>query len=257
MEGYVRIAPGLSHIFWKPSNGTAPLYRSEAPHDGFTKVTDLDLTKGKYEDEVDISEGKILYYKIGDTLLWLKGYPNDYAREIMRRDHWFLRSKRHSGGTHAYAFIRRTRGEHCPDCWDEINEKVTRSNCKTCFGTGMKKPYFKPLKFYGDFRPSNAQTMPTRDRVLTNSFQSAFWTTNVPLFKPRDIVVFKDVRYRVVSGINYSRMGHFITKQFVPLEAIENHKPVYKLAKPPEEADFSVDLRRDGVINIYQANSGE
>lgn len=257
MEGYSKTVPGISYIYWKPENRTAPLYKSEAPHAGFEKVADLDLTEGEYQEKVEISEGKHLYYKIGDTLLWQDDYPNQYAREIMRRDHWFLQSKRHSGGTSAYAFIRRTRGEHCPDCWDDINQKVTRSNCKTCLGTGMKEPYYPPLEFYGDFRPSNAQTMITRDRVLTDSYNSAFWTTNLPLFKPRDIIVYKRARFRVVSGINYSRMSDFITKQFVPLEAIENHKPAFDIVKPPEEADFSVDKLRDGIINIYQANSRE
>ncbi len=239
MKGYVTFVPGAAQIFWKPTGGQAPLHRSEAPHDGFEKIADLDLSEGKYVDEIEITDNRFLYYKIGSQLLYINEIPNQYAKEIMRRDKWFLQSKRHSGGTPAYALIKRSFGDHCPDCWDEYSDKPRRSNCPTCFGTGIENPFHEPLKFFGDFRISQGNRAPFRDKISTRGYNHAFWTTNEPLFKPGDLVFFKQSRYRVISGINYSRMGLFITKQFVPLEAVEYHKPVYKIPLPEREADFN------------------
>lgn len=237
MKGYVTFSPGVSNIFWKPQSGTAELFRSEAPHDGFEKVDNIDLSKGEYRDEVDITEDKFLYYKIDDSLLHMFELPNEYAKEIVRRDEWFLRSERHSGGTAGYALLSNTRGDHCPTCWDEINERSTMSNCPTCYGTGMENPYYKPLKIYFDFRPSKGMKRLFPDKISLQGYNQAMWTTNKPLFKPNDVIVFRGTRYRVASNITYSRMGLYVTKQFIPLEAIEYHRPEYKIPIPPDDGE--------------------
>lgn len=241
MNGYVTFRPKSAKLHWTPVNKTADILRSEAPHDGFEVIDTIDLSNGEYIDQFKQTDSRYFYYKIDDFLLHMFQIPNEYAKEIVRRDRWFLKSERYSGGTYGFAFIKKTHAEHCPDCWDEVNEKATRSNCPTCYGTGYKDPYHKPLKLYVDFRGDQIHRRPSRDRISTEGYSQAFWTTNIPLFKPNDLFVFKGIRYRVVSGINLSRMGMYVTKQFVPLEAIESHRPEYKVPLPEEEVDFDVE----------------
>ncbi|MGV9199415.1 MAG: hypothetical protein ACOC4M_11430 [Promethearchaeia archaeon] len=232
--GYVTFGRRVTNLFWEPKSGKGVIYRSEAPHDDFKKVDEinLDINGGHYVDETKRPEG-FLYYKINDELLHMFQEPNAYAKEIVRRDKWFLKSKRHSGGTSGYALIKRTDGEKC-ECWDEINQKATRSNCPTCYGTGMKNPYYKPLKMYFDFSPSKKVRIPSDTRVSTTSYNQQVWTTNEPLLKPGDLITFQGLRYRVISNITYSRVGEYITKQFIPLEAISRSRPEYKVPLPPD-----------------------
>src|SRR4051812_19817274 len=39
-------------------------------------------------------------------------------------------------GSPAMVFKKRHDGAYCPECWDRVLKRVTKSNCQTCFGTG-------------------------------------------------------------------------------------------------------------------------
>lgn len=226
---YVTFQAGKSIINWTPSTGFADLYKSEAPHDGFELVANVDLSKGQYIDTYEETIDTFMYYKLDGELAEFNEMPNRYAQEILRRDKWFLKSDRFSGGTEAILWIKRNEGNHCPDCWDDINEKRTRSNCPTCNNTGFIDPYYAPIKIYVDAGPDNGTVMPGLESYSKTNYNNYMWTTNIPMVKPNDVIHFNGVRYRVSNGIKYSRAGKYITKQRVPLEPIEDHTPEYKM----------------------------
>lgn len=226
---HVEFTHNKAIIKWEPRVGTAELFRSGAPHDGFEKVDNIDLEEGEYVDDFPIDGNNYLYYKIDNKLVHINEKPNRYAQEIVRRDRWFLQKKRYSGGTEATLLIKKIEPPNCPTCYDEELDKVVRSNCKECNGTGIVEPYYRPLQIFIDVRPSRNTIRYEFEKVTTKSYQNSFWTTNLPLLKPNDIIIFNGTRYRVLGDLTYSRSGTYITKQQVPIEAIDDHMKAYEI----------------------------
>ena len=227
---HVEFSHNKAIIKWKPKDGEAKLQRSEAPHDGFEEVDTIDLSTGEYIDDLPVDDMLYYYYKIGDKLAYINDVPNGYAKEIIRRDKWFLDKERYSGGNKAIIFMRRVGNtENCPVCYDEIKQKVVRTNCPECNGSGVLNAFYRPLEIPIDMRPSRRTRALRFEKISPKTYQNSFWTTNIPLIKPDDIIVFQANRYRVSNDINYTRLGDYITKQNVPIEVIEQHQTQYRL----------------------------
>ncbi len=233
MRGYVSYRPGQAHLSWERDSGRVNVMRSEAPHEGFEKVGEVDLEKGEYIDEYPITENNLMYYRLDLDLLYPHAIPNRYAREIMRRDHWFLRSHHYSGANHGFLLMARTRGDKCPECWDSIEKRPERSNCPNCYGRGIDNPFFSPLKIYFDFNMHNNNRRVSENYTTVNMQRQQIWTGGFPIIKPNDLIEYKGTLYRVDNNTVYTRLGDFVTKQRLPLRALEYNRPEYEIPLPP------------------------
>lgn len=231
MKGFA-IQSGLksTKLTWFSDDvGVVEIERSQAPHEGFEVIGTANLEDGLYFDNFDVAnENRIYYYKVDGHILDHGGIPNPMAQEIVRRDRWFLGSQeRHSGSRDALVLIRRTEGVFCHECWDPIHEKVKRSKCPVCNGTGKASPYFSPIALRVARYPKAVMRAPQPDRIgLTIDCQ--FWTSNYPLMKPGDLLKVEGEVFRN-ERTQFSRTGSYIVKQTLLVKRLEAHQEEYRI----------------------------
>lgn len=94
----------------------------------------------------------------------------------------------HVFGTPAFIYKKKNEGTRCPECWDTVLKRVTRSNCSTCLSTGFIGGYYKPIASWMDFSPdpTSAQIMDFGIRELN---QSDVQFTNYPYLQLGDIIL--------------------------------------------------------------------
>lgn len=119
------------------------------------------------------------------------------AQEIVRR-HGIL-MKRFIGKFVSF-YLRKTGGMRCDNCWDRLEQRITRSDCQVCYATGFKGGYSDPLFGYifmiDPERSVELSALGERKHQTTNTF----WTLPYPALNPGDFFVRKDgTRWRVVT----------------------------------------------------------
>lgn len=229
-EGYYEVKDDLTNVlYWTGlEEDTVDILRSEAPHTGFEPIaTEVDGSLGYYEDKFDFpNENRIVYYQVGPIFLHIGAIPGPIAKEIIRRDRWFLQS-RYSGATTATLYIRKTLAQPCSACWDDIQKKITKSNCSVCYGTGLRDPYYPGI----DIQVSNSMPsllrQPQADHI-DQSYNSQIWTTNMPRMKPGDLLKRNAYLWRV-EAVQTTRQEKVVVKQMVSLRRLETSRSEYKL----------------------------
>lgn len=100
-------------------------------------------------------------------------------------------------GVKCLVFKRRSFGQRCPECWDDLKRKVTMSRCLTCFGTGFRFGYHTPIVTHICFdvstdKPELTPIGETQPNVLRA------WTSNYPVLTGGDLIIDQEnARWRV------------------------------------------------------------
>lgn len=102
-------------------------------------------------------------------------------------------------GVKSLAFIRRTFGQRCSDCWDFTKKKVNSSRCFTCFGVGFKGGYHTPILVYINYSPPGEQPeLSALGEMQPNTIRA--WMTNYPVLTEGDLIVdANNARWRVAN----------------------------------------------------------
>lgn len=157
-------------------------------------------------------------------------------REIIRTEKILLQGIGVSAGTvgvKCLAFVRRTFGQRCPECWDAVKKKVSKSQCETCFGVGFKSGYHNPIVVYVNFSPPSDQAELTPIGELQPDVIKA-WMSNYPPLTGGDLIVdSNNVRWRVVNQTRTEALRN-IVRQTLSL---------YHL--PPGDIEYEVQFDTD------------
>jgi len=156
------------------------------------------------------------------------------AIEIIRREALLL--KRYNGSYVAF-FLRNDSGERCPDCWDSVLQRVTRSQCRTCFSTGFKVSYSKPILGFCYHNPpaQNVALQPLGERKVQEGVE--WWAPPEPKLKPGDFFVKRDgTRWRIGSGRDNTKLegeeGEHEVRQLAPVRRIDPSDVEYSIRAP-------------------------
>jgi len=110
-------------------------------------------------------------------------------------------------GTLTWLFVRRTFGQRCPQCWDDVLGKKTSDQCPTCFGTGFSGGYHYPVEFHAQIDKAPRVTQ-SSTQLSHQQMTCGFRCPGSPRVSPDDLVIdFRNRRYRVVSVAPTSRLG--------------------------------------------------
>lgn len=91
-------------------------------------------------------------------------------------------------GIKCLVFKRRTFGQRCTDCWDNLKQKVTSSRCFNCYGTGFRFGFHTPIKTYFSFDVSTDRPdMTPIGEQQPNTLKA--WTSNYPKISGGDVFV--------------------------------------------------------------------
>jgi len=161
---------------------------------------------------------------VDETYPFTLEYPPDcIAKEIIYRNNLLLKQY---NGVPVFALQERTFGDKCDNCWDPISMRPTKVDCEVCYGTGWKGGYFNPHLTLINFSPMVEQNTITPIGEMVAD-QLTAWTTNMPVFKVRDLLIDKrNVRYRVVN-VNSTRKGRALVHQILTLALVTISEPAY------------------------------
>lgn len=102
-------------------------------------------------------------------------------------EHCFL-FRHTSAGVPVLVFKKRHDGESCPECWDDVLQRVTKSSCMTCAGTGKLEGYYDPIPGWMSIEPP-MQASSVSISGENQMHKTTFRFTNYPILRVGDIIV--------------------------------------------------------------------
>lgn len=136
-------------------------------------------------------------------------------------------------GTRAWLFPRRTFGQRCPQCWDDVMNKRLDDSCGHCYGTGFSGGYHYPIEFFGQFdQTQKNEQVSTYDhhQQATTSFRCLA----SPNVVPGDLVInHRNRRLRVLAVTPTSRLG------------VTVHQEVQAVTLQPGSIEDAIELKVD------------
>jgi len=129
-------------------------------------------------------------------------------------------------GIRVTAYCRAEEAIHCTECWSEVQQKIFKSNCSTCDGSGWLYGYKGPIELYISLG-TQREIITYDDNVERRKTSLQAWTANIPIFNKDDIIINgRDERFIVSEPPVYIRMiplendKDFIVKQQLTLDLL-------------------------------------
>lgn len=215
----------FNEIVWEISNTAEDVLdfdfyvlRSEAEEGPFDTITGpiVDTYRVRDVSIHSVTSHRLYYYKIkvvnrvtGEEAVYgpfdQEGIPNLVAVEMIRRENAVLLPE--FAGTKFWLFPRKTFGQRCPDCYDEVLQKKLNERCSTCWGTTYSGGYHNPTEFWGQMDMSQQQEqISLEDHKQPKNARIRLGPS--PGVKPLDLIIdYKNFRYKVVNIAGTSLNG--------------------------------------------------
>lgn len=119
-------------------------------------------------------------------------------------------------GVPSLVFNRKNDGVYC-ECFDRIQKKTTRSNCKICYGTNWVGGFHDPIDCFIDYSPDIKQSV-IMDWGETKPTETDILMSNFPQIWPKDVILeitqlrywrvvrVKEVERRRVPMLQFARL---------------------------------------------------
>ena len=198
---------------------------------------------------------KIYYYRVRAVEMSPEGVPLqtftsaittwdgdlDYVGLYINEEHYF--KFRWVTGVPAMVYKKKHDGVYCPECWDKILKRTTKSNCHTCYGTGKLGGFYDPIEVWMEFEP-DPKAEQVADWGLKQTSQTDILAVAYPLLTPDDLIVeLKPNRFWKIENVRYPEKNRTITLQMARLNAVYPSDIEYKIEVPE-------DRRRDLVSQL-------
>jgi len=146
--------------------------------------------------------------------------------ELIRKKNVYLKTQT---GLPVFLFKKKTFGQYCPACFDMIKQRVSKTNCEVCYGSGFAGGYWKPIELYVNRAiPDSVAKTIGFTKAGGNLVVEA---SNYPIISAGDFILFPQVgdRFRVVSITVHTRMGATIG-QYVNMTEINHSDIEYRVS---------------------------
>jgi hypothetical protein len=160
-------------------------------------------------------------------------------------EHLFL--ERWVAGVPVMIFKKRRDGATCPECWDEILKRVTKSNCTTCYGTGKLNGFYPPIESWMLLDPDPTQAA-VADWGRLQPNQTDILYTTYPLLTDDDLIIEmqNDKRWKVVA-VSKAEKNRTAMLQRARISAVNPTDIEYKIFVPD-------DRRRHLICELQERN---
>ena len=151
--------------------------------------------------------------------------PDLQALEAIRRFNLMLKEY---SGRRILALTQRTWGTRCEECFDHLKRRRTKSNCTSCYDTGLTGGYFSPKESYCMKAPD--KIVVGLGRVLELQPHDAVMIFSAaPRLKPRDLVIDADGRRWRVLYVNRAEKLWSLTHQTVAMRELSKDQVEYEI----------------------------
>lgn len=122
----------------------------------------------------------------------------DFVGLYIVEEHLFL--YRWVSGVPCFIYKKKHDGDRCTVCWDDILQRVTKSNCTVCFGTGRLGGYYPPIPAWANIEPLPNLAQVAQQGLIQPS-KTDFQFTDYPSLRPDDLIleVKTNVWWKVVN----------------------------------------------------------
>jgi len=152
-------------------------------------------------------------------------------------------------GVPAMVYKKKHDGVYCPECWDKILKRSTKSNCHTCYGTGKLDGYYDPIEVWMEFEP-DPKAEQVADWGKKQISQTEILAVNYPILTPDDLIVeLKPNKIWKVENVRYPEKNRTITLQMARLNAVYPSDIEYKIYVPED--------RRRELVSELEAREKE
>jgi len=147
-------------------------------------------------------------------------------------EHLFF--NRYVVGVPTMIFKKRHEGARCSECWDATLKRVTKSNCKTCYGTGFYRGYYAPIDAWMNFDP-DAKLLQVTQFGLMQPNQTSVMFTNYPTLSVDDVICEVQLnKMWKVSAITTADKNRDNLLQFLKVSAVNPADVEYRLPIPED-----------------------
>jgi len=154
----------------------------------------------------------------------LDALPDLEALEAIRR---FDLTLREYIGRKILVLNTRTTGTRCTNCWDALKRRRTKSDCMTCYGTGVVGGYYSPKLTYGCKPPESLRNQITAIFEMQPN-DIVMWLSARPRVKPNDLIIALDRRFKVIA-IQRSEKLWALTRQTIQVREVTKDQIEYKI----------------------------
>ena len=241
------------------------IYRGESPED----LTQINAVGIDYDDPYEYMDytsnlrdlRKLYYYQVkaaemsGNTVLqtfdskvetWSQ--EPDLTALYVIEEHMFL-YRWTSAGMPAFIYKKRREGPRCPECWDPVLKRVTKSNCSTCKGTGFTEGYYKPIEAWMGFNV-DVKAAQVADWGIKQIDQTDIEFIDYPELSIGDIILdLKGFKYWKIANVRFTLKGGAIMTQVARVSAINR-----------SDIEYSIDvnqINRDFLLNLLEERTKE
>jgi hypothetical protein len=167
------------------------------------------------------SDNNIIYSELAQNT----NKPDLVAQEVRRLENLVFQEYI---GRAVWLFPRRTFGQRCPNCWEDVTGQRVISGCVTCFDTGWARGFLDPIKCWIQFDPT-VKHIENSQLIETQQQNASARLGHFPIVKPKDIIVESDnVRWRVERASDTQRLRAVLHQELV-LHQIPRGDIEYKL----------------------------
>jgi hypothetical protein len=197
------------NVYWETPYGADTSYtvlRGEAQSGPFDPVTEPLFDRYHIRDYIAPRKyaWRTLHYVVEATQAdgtvtrsepkTLRARPPLDALEMIRLNGLLFREYT---GRPCLIYAKRTFGEHCSVCYDEVTHLQLTKNCTSCYGTGFARGYHFPIYAYVNVGPDTQAIMASEQLVMGQSTVQGRMSV-YPLVKPGDLLVEREgVHWRV------------------------------------------------------------
>jgi hypothetical protein len=137
-------------------------------------------------------------------------------------------------GVPVMIYKKRRDGVYCPECWDDVLQRVAKSNCRTCYGTGRLDGFYAPIEAWMSLEPD-----PKMEQVVDwgkrQQGQTDIQFTNYPLLSVDDLIVeLKPNKFWKVSIVRAPEKNRTVILQLCRLDAVNPSDVEYKIPVPDD-----------------------
>lgn len=239
-----------SDNFVKIINVGYNVYRGTSINGIYYKLNNKIIETNRFDDNtISINPNTRYWYKVSSVAIFSDGSTsesrlsepqmyqvkneNKWFNKVNERNMWILKNT----GVLMDLYIKKTTGERCPKCWDDIRGQSSNIDCKHCFGTGYLGGYEPVCQLYVRQKPAQQQVDLTGQGYVLNSNPGA-WTISTTQIRNRDILINPEGIIFSVTNSHISHAAGYYFHQELQMKELEPSDYRYNIERTTIYPEF-------------------
>lgn len=226
------------------------VYRGTSNNGLFVKINDILINSNRYEDKtIKTNPNTFYWYKVSTVTIFLDGTTSEsrlsmpVVYQVRNENKWFTKMNERNmwilknDGVLMDLYIRKTDGEKCSRCWDDVRGQSANPNCPICFGTTFVGGYEPVFQIYVRQKPASQQLDLSSQGYIINSNPGA-WTISSVQIRNRDLLINPEGRMFSVTTSQINHAAGYMFHQELQMKEIDPTDIRYNIARSSLYPEF-------------------